>query len=277
MLLSDFIKIVSTSWIKVLSFFGIWFVVWLPIAFFLSRLIDWQPKKPLMPKQKLILLASLYLIAPGVIVWKASTESLSSADFGLNLTSSNWYYILLGLALSIGSLILVFSLESASNLITWHWQNFQQLPSLLLPILSLSLLISLVEETIFRGYVFVTLLRDNSFWVAIVASSMIFATLHLVWERKQTLPQIPGLWLMGVVLVGARVLTDNSIYLALGLHAGWIWGLTCIDSADLLTYRHSDHWFSGIKQQPLAGTSGILCLLITGIFIWGVRNILGAS
>jgi uncharacterized protein len=51
----------------------------------------------------------------------------------------------------------------------------------------------------------------------------------------------------------------------LGLHGGWIWGLTCIDSADLLTYKHADHWFTGISQQPLAGMAGILCLTLTGL------------
>ncbi|MEL6581902.1 MAG: CPBP family intramembrane glutamic endopeptidase, partial [Cyanobacteria bacterium J06621_12] len=256
MLLSDFTNIITTSWIKILSFFGVWFIFWLPIAFFLSQLIDWQPKESLMPQQKLILLASLYILAPGVMVWKASTENISLADFGLSLTSGDWFYIFLGLGFSVASLILVFSLESASNLVIWHWENFAQLPSLLLPILSLSLLISLVEEVIFRGYILITLLSDNSFWIAMVFSSMIFATLHLVWERKQTLPQIPGLCLMGMVLVAARVLTNDTISLALGLHAGWIWGLTCIDSANLLTYRYHDHWFTGVKQQPLAGAAG---------------------
>lgn len=258
----------SPSWFKVIGFLGVWTIIWLPIALMLSRLIDWQPKEPLTPKQKLILLASLYLLAPGIIIWKVKTEFLTFADLGLSLTSSNLWDVLLGLGASLVSLILVFALESLGNLVTWRWQNLRQIPNLLLPILSLSLLISLVEELIFRGYIFITLLTDNSFWLAAIASSLIFAALHLVWERKQTLPQLPGLWLMGMVLVAARVLTNDTIYLPIGLHAGWIWGLTCLDSADLLTYQHSDHWFTGIKQQPLAGIAGILCLGVTGLGIW---------
>jgi uncharacterized protein len=126
----------------------------------------------------------------------------------------------------------------------------------------------LVEEVIFRGYIFITLLADNSFWLAAIASSMIFAGLHLIWERKQTLPQLPGLWLMGMVLVAARILTNDTLYLAIGLHGGWIWGLTCIDSANLLTYKYPNHWFTGLNQQPLAGMAGILCLILTGLGIW---------
>jgi membrane protease YdiL (CAAX protease family) len=263
----------SASWFKVFGLLGVWTIIWLPIALLVSRLINWQPKEPLTPKQKLILLASLYILTPGIIIWKVKTEFLAFADLGLSLTPGDLRYVLLGLGASLASLILVFSLESVSNLITWRWQNLRQIKSLLLPILSLSLLISLVEELIFRGYIFITLLADNSFWLAAIASSVIFAALHLIWERKQTWPQLPGLWLMGMVLVAARVLTNDTIYLAIGLHAGWIWGLTCLDSADLLTYKHQDHWFTGMKQQPLAGMAGILCLGITGLGL-GIFNLL---
>lgn len=262
------VNLMSTSWFNVLSFLGLWTIVWLPIAFFVSQWIDWQPQEPLLPKQKLILLASLYLIVPGIIVWRVRVESINFTDLGLSLTTSNLWYILWGLASSLISLILIFSLESVTNLVSWRRENLRQIPTLLLPILGLSLVISLVEELVFRGYILITLLEDNSFELAAIASSSIFAVLHLVWERKQTIPQLPGLWLMGIVLVAARVLTNNTIYFALGLHAGWIWGLTCIDSADLLIYKYPDHWFTGIKQQPLAGMAGILCLLITGLGIW---------
>ena len=236
----NFVNLMSASWFNVFSFLGVWSIIWLPIALAVSWLINWQPTKPLTTQQKLILLASLYLLAPGIIVWKINTELLDFADLGLNLTPSNLWYILLGLIASLFSLMLIFSLESAANLVIWQRENLRQILKIFLPILSLSLLISLVEEVIFRGYIFITLLKDNSLWLAAIASSVIFALLHLMWERKQTIPQLPGLCLMGIVLVAARVLTNNTIYLALGLHAGWIWGLTCIDSANLLTYKYQD-------------------------------------
>ncbi|MGF1590586.1 MAG: lysostaphin resistance A-like protein [Pleurocapsa sp.] len=260
----------NASWFKVLTFFGVWAAVWLPIAFLVSRFIDWQPSKIMTTQQKLVLLASLYILLPVVIGWKIKVESLSFATLGLSALSKTVEYILLGLTLSLVSLIVVFGLETAFKLISWHQQNMPRLIPLFFPILGLSLLISLVEEIVFRGYVFSTLSIDNSSWIAATISSTIFALLHLIWERKQTLPQIPGLWLMGMVLVAARVLGNGSIYLALGLHAGWICGLTCIDSAELITYSDQSHWFTGINQQPLAGIAGIFCLAITGIAIWGI-------
>ena len=262
----------DTSWFNVATFFGLWAIIWLPISLLVSHSINWQPKKPLEPQQKLILLGSLYLLTPAVIFWKIESENLSFADLGLTNNSSSLYYITGGLVVSSLGLLIIFSLETAGKLIDWRWHNLQQMPQLLLPILGLSLIISLVEEVIFRGYVFATLREDNSLFVAAIFSSIIFAALHLVWERKQTMPQLPGLCLMGMVLVAARVLVNDTIYFALGLHAGWIWGLTCIDSAELLTYKYQDHWFTGVKQQPLAGIGGILCIAVTGLAIWSASN-----
>jgi len=256
------------SWFNVFSFLGVWAVVWLPIAALVARQIDWQPKEPLTPQQKLVFLASLYVLAPGIIAGKIRAESMPIVDLGVSLIPSDLWYILFGLGVSLASLIVIFTLESVGNLVTWHRQNVRQIWALLLPILLLSLLISAIEELVFRGYLFATLSRDNSLAIASIISSLIFALLHLVWERKQTLPQLPGLWLMGMVLVAARVLSNDTIYFSLGLHAGWIWGLTCIDSADLLSYEHQNHWFSGIGQQPLAGIGGILCMAGTGMAIW---------
>ena len=262
----------DTSWIKLLTFFGLWAAIWLPIAGGIIKFIDWQPGQPLIPQHKLILLASLYILIPGIIAWKIRVESLSFASLGLIPADDILQSILLGLAISLASVIIVFSLESAFSLVSWRWQNIKALWSLSLPILVLSLSISFIEELIFRGYVFSTLLIDNSYWLAAIISSAIFALLHLIWERKQTLPQIPGLWLMGMILIAAKIVNTDSIYLAIGLHAGWIWSLTCIDSAELISYSDRGHWITGINQQPLAGFAGLFCLTLTGLSLWMIQN-----
>lgn len=258
----------DTSWLKVCSFLGIWTIVWLPIAFVVSQLIDWRPDQVLIPKQKLILLLSLYLLSPIVLCWKIRVEDLSFASLGLSLQPNTLLSILLGLLFSLLSLIVIFVVESIFNLISWQWSHSKQLLALFVPILALSLLISIIEESIFRGYIFSTLLTDYHGWIAAAISSLIFSLLHLVWDRKETWLQIPGLWLMGMILVGARIINNGSLGLAIGLHAGWIWGLTCIDSAQLLTYRQKNSWLTGFNQQPLAGIAGISCLILTGFMLW---------
>jgi uncharacterized protein len=260
-----------TSCLKVATFLGMWVVIWLPIAFFVSRLIDWQPNQPLIPKQKIILLLSLYLLTPIVMGWKFRVENFSFADLGLDSDSNIFTSILLGLIISLAGLAVTFLIESFFNLVSWHRKNIRNLLPLLLPVLVLSLLISLTEELVFRGYTFSTLAASGTYWLAAIISSTIFALLHLVWERRVTIPQVPGLWLMGMILVESRLISGD-LYLAIGLHAGWIWGLTCIDSAQLLSYRHKDNWFTGIYQQPLAGIAGISCLTITGLALWLINS-----
>ena len=89
----------------------------------------------------------------------------------------------------------------------------------------LGLWISTTEELIFRGFLQNELNQDYPVWVAGAIASLIFAVTHLLWERQETLPQLPGLWLMGMVLTLARWADGGSLWLACGLHAGWIWGL----------------------------------------------------
>ena len=271
-LLPKLLKMFDTSWLKVFTFFGVWAIIWLPIAFLVSKVIGWRPDRALIPKQKIILLASLYLLSPVVLVWKVRVENMPFASLGINLQPNILIDILLGLAVGLSSLIIVFSLESIFNLVSWHWDRSRELLVLLLPILALSLFVSAIEELIFRGYVFSTLANDYNYWIAASISSLIFALLHLIWERKETLPQIPGLWLMGMILVGARIIDRGSLGLAIGLHASWIWGLTCIDSAQLLTYSKRDSWLTGLNQQPLAGIAGISCLAIAGFVLWLTAN-----
>ena len=74
---------------------------------------------------------------------------------------------------------------------------------------------------------------------------------------------------MGIVLLGARLADGGSLALAIGLHSGWIWGLSCLEEAQLISYTSkSSVWMTGGEKQPLAGISGIVCLLGTGAVLW---------
>ena len=107
--------------------------------------------------------------------------------------------------------------------------------------------------------------------MAAAVSSLIFALLHLVWEQQETLPQLPGLWLMGMVLVLARVCDDGNLGLAWGLHAGWIWAIASLDTTRVIRYTGIvPAWMTGLGEKPLAGAAGIFCLLGTGILIWQI-------
>lgn len=258
----------STALIKVAFFFVAWVALWLPLAIPIAIFLKWHPPKPIATEQKLPLLVPLYLIAP-LILWGVSwLESGHFSDYGLSWKFSVLKSLVIGLGLGVLSLVLIFISQWRLGWIEWHLENWQRLGQICLPILLLGLWIGLTEELIFRGFLLNTLGKDYSILLSATISSIIFALLHLVWEQQDTLPQLPGLWLMGMVLVLARYADGGSLGLAWGLHAGWIWGLTCLDSAALLSYTGvAPSWITGLGQKPLAGMAGIVCLLMTGLVL----------
>lgn len=258
----------STAVVKIVFFFTAWAALWLPLAIPIATLLKWHPLKPLAAEQKLPLLAALYLIAPPIL-WGASwVEGLPFSNYGLD-----WKFTILsslgqGLGLSVLSLIVVFMGQWLLGWVEWHGENWQRLGKVLLPVLLLGLWIGVTEELVFRGFLFNELQQDYSLGVAAAISSIIFALLHLIWEQQNTLPQLPGLWVMGMVLVLARWVDSGNLGLAWGLHAGWIWGLTCLDSSEFISYTgKGPTWMTGLGENPLAGVAGFVCLLGVGALL----------
>lgn len=265
-------------WARVGAFFVIWLLIWLPIAIPLAAFLKWQPFKPLEVRQKLPLVVSLYLLAPIVLWGIAWVQNVSFSSYGL---SWNWQVlrsVSLGTALGAIGLSVLFALQTGLGWVEWRVENWTKLGSVLLPTLFLGLLVGLIEELVFRGFLFSQLLTAFDFWTAAIASSLIFAFLHLVWEGKENIPQLPGLSLMGVVLCLALGTDLGSIGLAWGLHAGWVWTIASLDSTQLLrSTKNAPDWLVGSEGKPLEGAMGLLFLLTTGLLLMPFRSILHAG
>lgn len=254
----------APAFLRAIAFFLAWIGCWLPVGIPVAIALNWHPPKPLEAAQKLPLLAPLYLIAPLLLWGIARVEGVPFSNYGLNWQPSVLISLGLGLALGVISIIGIFALEWALGWISWRKETASQLLPTLGTTLLLGLWISGTEELIFRGFLVNELQQDYSIWITAIISSLIFAVLHLVWEIRETLPQVPGLWLMGMVLVLARWVDDGNLGLAWGLHAGWIWGIATTDTAQLIKYTGKvSPWLTGLGEKPLAGVSGIFCLLIT--------------
>ncbi|WP_239005499.1 CPBP family intramembrane glutamic endopeptidase [Gloeothece citriformis] len=258
-------------WLKIAIFLGTWFIVWLPVAIPLAWGLQWNPFQSLAvtETQKLPLIISLYLLAPFIVGKAAQIEGESWANYGLVFNSALLVELLWGIVLAVSTIGVIFASEGLLGWIQWHWENYRPFWRVAFPILGLALTIGGIEELIFRGLFLNVLEQNYSLWVAGAISSGIFALLHLIWERKNTLPQLPGLWLMGMVLVAARIVTGGSLGLAWGLHTGWVWAIATLDSAKLISYTgKGSRWITGIGGQPLAGVAGIVGMVITAIMLW---------
>jgi uncharacterized protein len=251
---------------QIIVFFAAWLILWLPIAIPLAIALKWHPPQPLAPAQKLPLLASLYLLAP-LVLW-GFTAFTTFAVYGLPWSSSILFSLVQGIAGGLLGLAILYGCQIALGWV--RWQSPQtNLVLTLLSTLGLGIWVSLTEELIFRGFLLNQLQQDFSPWIAAAIASLIFALLHLVWEGKENIPQLPGLWLMGMVLVLARWVNSGDLGLAWGLHAGWIWAIATIDTADaIVPTGEGAIWLTGWGGKPLAGVLGILFLLGTGGVLW---------
>jgi membrane protease YdiL (CAAX protease family) len=259
--------------VRVVAFFGIWLGLWLPIAAPLFIMLGWQPAQPIEMRQKLPLLASLYGVAPFVLWGAAWVEGVPFSSYGLTGRIAVLGSLGTGLGLGILGLAVLWGIQLCLGWIRWQPTHQDQFWQVLPPMLGLGVGVSLIEELIFRGFLLNQLLQDYSAWIAAAIASLIFALLHLIWEGRATIPQLPGLWLMGMVLVLARWVDGGSLGLAWGLHAGWVWGMVSLDSAPILVNTGKGAtWITGLNQKPLAGLLGILLLLGTGVILWLFQN-----
>ena len=305
------------SLLKIFVLLLIWLIAWLPWGIITAAICQWRWHKPITGTQKLAFVGTLYLVFLGVFWGVTQVEQTNLRDYGWVWGISFWIQIVLGMLIGTIGMGILVGLELVWGWVSWRglpgddlvddkidnlesqaeYQGENQekiikkglekklklaLSSVVLPIvlptLAIALLISGVEELIFRGVFLNILQQDYSLWVAAIISSVIFALLHLIWEQQETLPQIPGLWLMGMVLVVARLAAEDSLGLAIGLHAGWIVAIATIDTAQLLQYPNSANsskpWLIGYYNKPLAGIMGISLLFCTGLILQIFRAVI---
>ncbi len=260
--------------LRISVFLLIWLLAWLPIALITAYFVRWRPFQPLQISQKLALIASLYSIGPGLIWLMVQAQGGDLGDYGLVWGGTLLRAIGIGLGIALGGIGLLY-------LSQWPWliwpppaptmppshpeklRNWLLLPALI------GLWIGGTEELIFRGFILTEWQQDFGKVTAAIVTSLLFALSHLVWHPRAAIPQLPGLWLMGIVLAVACWCTNSSIGLAWGLHAGWVWGLSSLDAAQIIHYRETaPAWVIGYDRQPLASASGLLLLLVTLVILW---------
>lgn len=233
----------------------------------LAIALKYTPQYPIPPSQKLPLLLSLYLLAPPLLGWMATQQGQTLSDYGVLWSGASLRSLLLGLTIAgVG----VVGLDRGQQRLGWTTKSPQVAPPLhwgqVLSILAIALGVGWVEELVFRGFLVTQLQVDYAPWLAATIASLIFALLHLVWEGRETLPQLPGLWLMGMVLVLARSVDQGNLALAWGLHSGWIWAIATLDTTQAIVYTgRAPVWVTGFNNKPLAGAMGLLLLGMTAI------------
>lgn len=244
----------------------------------MARVAKISLRYPVAPEHKLPLLLPLYALAPlAVEVYRRYWDRATWADYGVVGLKEAWPLVVVGLVIAVGGVVLLMASQVSLGWRRWSpGQTAEgttaESPSWILlgALLPLTLFIGWVEELIFRG-ILVNGLLGVLPWVgmAIVASA-IFALSHLIWDGPAGVPSLPGLGLMGLVLILARWVAGGSLSLAWGLHTGWIFAIALSDALHLTQPTdHAPRWLAGKPDQPLTGVAALGLMLLTGLGLGG--------
>ncbi|MEA5513866.1 type II CAAX endopeptidase family protein [Nodularia sp. UHCC 0506] len=181
-------------------------------------------------------------------------------QYGLEITRINAVDLLIGLAIGIISILIVFGLQGYMGWLVWQQpQGF--LFRIILEGLIVSLGIGFAEELLFRGWLLDELERDYSPGVALWIDAVAFAVLHFIKPLEaiiQTLPQFPALVLLGLTQVWGKRWRRGRLGLPIGLHGGLVWGYYIINVGGLIEYSGQvPDWITGVNQNPLQGVMGV--------------------
>jgi len=249
-----------SPFIRLAIFFILLLVGWLP--FVLPTYWFWGAGNT----TTIVTLLILYLEFIALLIFwgkQVHQQPYPLRSHGLVSNQPNRVEFLGGLGMGFTILMSLFVIEGWLGWLTW--QAFPTtFPKLFLEGLLISVGLSFAEELLFRGWLVDELAWNYPFSTALWISSSLYAILHFIkpWsEIVRSLPSFPGLLLLGLMLGWARQTRQQRLGLAIGLHAGMVWGYYLIDVGDWVVYTGQvPDWVTGISQNPLAGAMGLLLL-----------------
>ena len=156
-----------------------------------------------------------------------------------------------------------------------------------------------VEEVFFRGIVFKGLRQDIKPAYAYLLASFFFAAIHFVqpsndvalstiepgaglrhvllsfhpfFNPETILPGLFGLFLIGIVLCYAYERT-GTLYLSMGLHGGWIFGLKSFGAFGYYTREDLGWMFGSTDPKVVSGVIPWIGIVIVGVLVhWITRE-----
>ncbi len=258
--------------LRLLAFLAIVAVIWLPLALPIALLIP-DPNTVTICTMALLFVTFLLLIR----IWgkQVHGERRIFQTYGLVFTPQMGQEVAVGLCLGAVSLFALFVLQGWLGWI--RWQNSPQLARVIFDGSLTALGVGFAEELVFRGWILDELRRDYTFRTTLWADSLIFACLHFIKSLSEiirTVPQFPGLVLLGLALVWAKRSTQGRLGLSIGLHAGLVWSYYIVNVGQVVQYTdHVPTVLTGIDRNPLAGIIGLLFLAgLAALMRWFARR-----
>jgi len=204
-------------------------------------------------------------------------ETLSSVGFRLD---RRWFKeIAAGTLLGIGSALAVVGMIYAIGGVRFELDAGRSVGALLTG-LYIFLFVALLEETLFRGFIFQRLLDGIGVWPAQIALAALFAVAHWGSPGMQGNTEIVAFLdlFFGAVMLGLAYLRTRSLALPVGLHLGWNWtqghvlgfGVSGYDFAGWLkpVFQGKAEWLTGGAFGPESSVFSPLISLVIIVLLW---------
>jgi membrane protease YdiL (CAAX protease family) len=223
---------------------------------------------------------------------------LSKADLGFAAKAVFFKQVLLGFGLGFATLMPVFIAEYALGIHiidqTQHWTAGLLAEKALISLL-LALLISMIEEPIFRGILFAGLKKNLPVIAAIIISSAYYAALHFLDSKTEIplqqadlfsgftllgeafanlmnpeiLSAFLALLMVGIFLGVLRANIKQSLGLCIGCHTCWVWQIKMSKSL-FNTDSSSEYLYLVSSYDGVIGplVTGWLSLALIGYFVY---------
>jgi len=202
--------------------------------------------------------------------------------------------VIAGLALALIPLAMLafayfgFDIYQLRKAVDWH-----KIPA----VVGAAVAVPIVEEALFRGVLLGISMRSIGRWGGAILVSLLFAMVHFIRQRgeiaevhwwsgfallgsvlpgageyAETLAGAANLFVIGLILAAARMGT-RSLWLPIGLHAGWILGQQIINLLGRYHVKPPDHLLPWVGPNVVSGMvpTGIVplvALLVTGACVW---------
>ena len=216
--------LIKQGWLRAISFFIFYMLVISGVSWLLQKALptgaDTQKSTdPVGAKQGVLLLAFFIITIFTIgVIWLVrrfvDRQTLYSLGFAWK---NNISYAATGALaaiamLGIGTLVLMI----AGHLTFTDWNgNLKYLGSNLI----LMLLVAIMEETIFRGYLLNNLLQSFNKWLALGISAVLFTLVHLGNNGSDVLPMIEIL--IAGVMLGINYIFTRNLWFGIALHFVW--------------------------------------------------------